>query len=224
MDYSEDLLRKISWQGLCEVPLADIEEVRRVGSRDSRQRTADQTVAAIFWSFDAAAIWNAAARACLAAKGARGNRVSMLSRVALAIADSAAVAAHLKRQCQSSRPAATIRGEALSRLWPRSLEREWCALIERAPSGETPCATCVVSGAAVAVLRSALGGDSIGISLSDPLGVGLTRRFLTLSEMLQEAEDARVWAGLHFRSTVVESTELGLQLGEMAARSPGLRQ
>ena len=35
----------------------------------------------------------------------------------------------------------------------------------------------------------------------------------------REAEDARVWAGLQFRSLLVEATELGLRRGEEAARS-----
>jgi hypothetical protein len=47
----------------------DLDEVRRLGSRDSKERTADQTAAAIFWVINTAVPWNAAARATAAAKG-----------------------------------------------------------------------------------------------------------------------------------------------------------
>ena len=45
-----------------------------------------------------------------------------------------------------------------------------------------------------------------------PQGRGVMRRFRSLTQMLQECEDAQVWAGLHLRATAVESTELGLRL------------
>ena len=47
----------------------DLDEVRRLGARDSKERTADQTAAAIFWVINTAVPWNAAARATAAAKG-----------------------------------------------------------------------------------------------------------------------------------------------------------
>jgi hypothetical protein len=42
--------------------------------------------------------------------------------------------------------------------------------------------------------------------------------------MLQECEDAQVWAGLHLRATVVESTELGLRIGKTLASTPASRK
>src|SRR5262245_25467057 len=47
----------------------DLDEVRRLGRRDSTERTADQTAAALFTLTNGGQMWNAAARAAAAAKG-----------------------------------------------------------------------------------------------------------------------------------------------------------
>ena len=190
-----------------------------MGSRLSRERTADQTAAAVFWSGDPVATWSAATLAAFLARGRDGgSRAQALEKVAFAMATSQAAAAPLRHQCGSVTPAAVIRGEVRSRIWVRSADPEWAPLIVGSAGGEAPCRACIAGGAAAAVLRMLLAGDEIGISLADPGGIGMIRRFDTLSQMLQEAEDARVWAGVQFRSLLVESTEMGLRLGEMATR------
>ena len=188
-----------------------------MGARLSRERNADQTAAAIFWSGDPVAIWRAATLAAFLASARDGeSRGNALDAVSFAMATALAAAAPLRHRCGDVRPAAIIRGEIRSRLWIRSADPEWEPLIQGSAGGEAPCQACIAGGAAGAVLRALLQSDEIGISLADYGGIGLTRRFDTVSQMLQEAEDARVWAGLQFRSIVVEATETGLQLGEMA--------
>jgi hypothetical protein len=62
------------------------------------------------------------------------------------------------------------------------------------------------------MLRAMMQGDELEVSVTYPIEYGLTRRFHSITQMLQESEDARMWAGSHLRTTAVESTELGLQL------------
>ena len=82
---------------------------------------------------------------------------------------------------------------------------------------EFPCEPCIAGGATVAVLRGLLGCEHVEVVVAHPQA-GLARRFASLSQMLQESEDARVWAGWHFRSTAVESTERGLRLARKVVR------
>ena len=192
--------------------VAEIHEVMQKGGAQSGCRTADQTAAAIFWALAPLETWWRAVLAVVAAsdpsRKARDRRVAM---AASAMAAAQKAAARMARRTRSPRPAALIRGEAPSRLWPRTTRSAWIPLVEPPPTPEFPCEACVAGGAAVAVLRSLLGGDGPEVVVAHP-HAGLVRTFSTLSHMLQESEDARVWAGWHFRSTAVESTEIGLQL------------
>jgi hypothetical protein len=76
----------------------DLDEVRRLGARDSRERTADQTAAAIFWVIHAIVPWNAAARATEAA----GNLCSTLRRIRITSPVTASTQAPRQRHCSSS--------------------------------------------------------------------------------------------------------------------------
>jgi hypothetical protein len=42
------------------------------------------------------------------------------------------------------------------------------------------------------------------------------RSYTSFSQIEKEMEDARVWAGIHFRSTDEDSTELGRKIGAHA--------
>jgi hypothetical protein len=45
------------------------------------------------------------------------------------------------------------------------------------------------------------------------------RSYSSFSQIEKEMEDARVWAGIHFRSTDEDSTELGRKIGSHAVAS-----
>ena len=153
----------------------------------------------------------AAARAAAREAGGDAHDAEVIvAAVASAIARSQAIARRLREQSWSPRPQALVRGEASSRI--ASPDAQWESLLETPAASETPCAGCLAAGAAAGVLRAFMPRDTLEVSVTYPLERGLTRRFHSLSEMLQESEDARIWAGLHLRATVVESTEMGVRL------------
>jgi len=49
-----------------------------------------------------------------------------------------------------------------------------------------------------------------------PLGLGMMRSYTSLAQIEKEMEDAREFAGIHFRSTNEHSTELGRRVGAHA--------
>jgi hypothetical protein len=87
-------------------------------------------------------------------------------------------------------------------------------LLQTPQDSEAPSTDCLAAGAACGILLAVSPQPAVAVSVTYPAERGLTRRFASLTEMLQESEDARIWAGLHLRATVIESTQVGLLLGE----------
>jgi hypothetical protein len=77
----------------------------------------------------------------------------------------------------------------------------------RHPSGHTR-----LSGSIVKTLQQFVGTDQI--AWTDTNNAGLTRSFSTLSRPIDEIVDARVWAGLHFRT----ADRQGQRIGRAVAR------
>ena len=197
---------------------ADIQEALQWGARDSPVRTGDQTAAAIFWCTSSLFVWSDVARSCVQQSGLGAReRCQALILSGEATAEALRVASRLQRTTHSPRPGEVIRGEAAIIRGRRIRDPQWTPLLGTSQGPDFPCADCLVGGAVAGLLRSLTGCDACRVSISVPFLAGLTRCFESLSLMLQESEDARVWGGVRFRSSVVESTEAGLRLGEAIA-------
>ena len=79
---------------------------------------------------------------------------------------------------------------------------------------EYPCAHCIVAQAVSTVLQSA-GGDVAGeITLASPTAPGVTRKWTRLQDYSDEVSNARIYAGFHYRSTLVRSNTLGIAVAK----------
>ena len=187
----------------------DIEEVRRMGGRRSCGRSGDQTAAAIFWSGHPWIPWCRVARILAARVGMDAG--ALASAIEWRVPDALAIGQQLRSRDHFPRPREWIRGNVHPVNGKRRLDPHWEPLLASRQRYEYPCDGCIVAGMVVALLRSILGTDAAAVVVTAPSDEGITREFETLSHMLQESEDARVWGGLHFRATAVASTELGLR-------------
>ena len=64
-----------------------------------------------------------------------------------------------------------------------------------------PCAHCINSAAGAAVLEAFFGDAGPPFSLTSPTAPGVTRRFSRLSDYVNESIDARVYDGVHYRTS-----------------------
>lgn len=60
------------------------------------------------------------------------------------------------------------------------------------------------------------GSYHVKFSYTAPMDSARCLSYTSFSQIEKEMEDARVWAGIHFRSTDEESTELGRKIGARA--------
>jgi hypothetical protein len=55
-------------------------------------------------------------------------------------------------------------------------------------------------------------------STSSPSAENMTRRWTSVGAFVQEVSDARIYEGIHFRSAVDAGTDMGRQIGALAAQ------
>jgi len=127
----------------------------------------------------------------------------------MAAADALIVSFRIKYQENAWRPITAIRaGNGAAAPAP-----DWESLLITPPHPEFPSAHCMTTGAVAQVLRDLIGSDEVKVGYVYPPGLGMMRNYTSLIQLEKEVEDARVFAGIHFRSTDQSSTELGRRVG-----------
>jgi hypothetical protein len=194
----------------------DLEEVKRLGGRQSTARTADQTAVAIFWSGNEVPHLNAAARAAsVSRKLSPHENARLFALLHMAGADASIAAFRIKYTGNDWRPITAAR----SGYGSIAADPAWEPLLITPPHPEYPSGHCIVTGAFAQVAREVLGSDQVKFDYVYPPPLGTMRSYTSFTQIEKEMEDARVWGGVHFRSTDEDSTELGRKIGSYAAAS-----
>lgn len=189
----------------------EIDEVRRLGARDSKERSADQTAAAIFSLIKPGTLWAAAARAAAAAKGTsviENARTFALMNVAAA--DATITGWTIKRQHPVWRPVAAIRQSG------KDADAGWESLLNTPPHPDYVSGHCINSGASAQVLRSAFNGEGVPFTaIYGSAGSGMTRSFSGFTQAEKEIGNARVWGGIHTRTADDHGEIVGHKVAEL---------
>jgi hypothetical protein len=196
----------------------DFNEVKSVGSLTSTTRTADQTDAAIWWQDHGGALWNRILRG-LAAGLPTADSARLFARVDLAAADAAINCWNDKYYFRFWRPVTAIREAATDGNPDTVADPNWLPLFDPStPAGGAPLVTpgfpdhpsghACVSSATVHTLQEFFGTDKVEFSAFSNKS-GTTRSFDRFSAALNEVIDARVWAGIHFRTADEQGAVIG---------------
>src|SRR5262245_44940945 len=198
----------------------DFNEIKSLGARNSTARTADQTAVAIFWSGNEVPMLNAAARAAAQTKNLSVNdHARLFALLHMAGADATIAVFKIKYSQNYWRPVTAIRNAASTGNDGVAADPNWESLLITPPHPEFPSGHCIVTGANMQVLREFFGSDEVKFSYVAPHGLGTMRSYASFTQIEKEMEDARVWGGIHFRSTDMESSELGRKIGSHAVAS-----
>jgi PAP2 superfamily len=185
----------------------DLLEVRSKGARRESTRTADESEAAIFWNVLTSIPFNNAVRALSVDRKFNViDNARLFALVHMVGADSQIATWYWKYRQNFWRPITAIR---LS-------ESDWDSLIGSPNHPEYPSGHAAYSGAVVALLKALVGDAPMKIELFNPFS-GLTRGYANYSAIGREVINARVWGGIHFRTSDEHADELGRKIGEHAA-------
>jgi hypothetical protein len=194
----------------------EYDELVRVGASVNSTRTDEETQIALFWRASPTALWNPVLRQAVAS---RQFTISETARVTalfyLATADASIACWEAKYFYNFWRPQPAIAMGDLDGNATTVGDAAWRPLVPTPPHPEYPSGHTSNSSAMVAVLSQVF-GDTPGfiIEATSPQNVGFVRHWQTFDEGMQEVIDARVFSGIHFRT----SDKVGARLGRQVAR------
>lgn len=198
---------------------AAFDEVRRLGSADSAERTSDQTQAARFWADGAGTAtppghWNSIA---VAVGRSQGNSLTenarMLAMLNVGLADAGIACWDAKYAFDTWRPVTAIRladadGNPLT-----GAEPAWTPLLPTPMFPEYVSGHSTFSGAAAVILAAFFNADNIPFTSVDDAGLGLSRSFSSFSHAADEAAVSRLFGGIHFGFSNADGLALGRLVG-----------
>jgi hypothetical protein len=192
---------------------ADVNEVKAIGELGSTVRTADQTEAARFWYGTALTFWNrAAATAARQRHTNLSENARLFALLNVALADVSISCWDAKYLYELWRPITSIRLASTDGNPDTVEQADWTPLLATPPFPEYSSGPGSGSGAARSVLTIYCGNDMPVEGTSEGLP-GVVRSWPNFSAAADEANEARIWGGFHFRAAVRDARHQGDAIG-----------
>jgi hypothetical protein len=208
----------------------DFNEVEQLGALDSPFRTPDQTHMAVFWQSNAAATWNGVARRLAEERHLDVTDSALLfGMMDLTAADTQINCWNDKYYWGFWRPMAAIRQADADGNPATTADPDWLPLfvptldpaiagvgppLITPPYPEHPSGHLCFSSSSLHALQAFFGTDEVTFYVTSGRFPGEPRYFNRFSDVIHELIEARIWAGIHFRTADVQ----GALLGERVAR------
>jgi hypothetical protein len=200
---------------------AEFNEVKALGAVNSAVRTPEQTYIARWWQSNPIVSWNAVARDLVGRFDVDiADSARLLAMQNLSSADAAINCWNDKYYWDFWRPWNAIPRAAEDGNPATEPDPTWRALIT-APYPEHPSGHLCNDGAHVRVLRMFF-ADDVGFDVTSRApnpGGPATRHFDSFSGTLAEIIEARIWAGLHYRTGDIQGELLGRSVAEYMAEN-----
>jgi hypothetical protein len=194
----------------------EYDEVKRLGSLASTDRTAAQTDLARFWGSNFAVILNAGLRTIADARVPDvGDKARLFALASLAVADSQIAVYETKYHYNFWRPITAIREGDNDGNPNTDGDPSWVPFIATPPYPDHSSGANNVSGSFLGTLRLFFRTDQLEFALTSPVAGLLTnpRQYQAFSQVEDEIVDLRILQGIHFRT----ADEDGRQQGERIA-------
>lgn len=206
----------------------DFNEVKTMGSQFSAARSSDLTANALFWNAGTASyLWNQVAMQLIEKNNhdrdrdddwrhGRGSTLlenaRILAAIGLSMADAAIACWDAKYEYHYWRPITAIRETADDGNPATTPDSTWVPMFATPGHPEYPSGHSCVSGAASTVLAEEF-GNRAHFTMTSDLMFGYQQAYRSFSDALEAVKNARIFAGIHFRT----ATEVGTALGKTVA-------
>jgi hypothetical protein len=193
---------------------SELNEVKSVGARASTARTSEEALIARFWiGISVVHEWHKLARdAAAAARLDRSDAARLLALVSMAYSDAVIATFDTKFFYKQWRPVTAIREAEKDGNPATTPDTHWLPLAETTfPFPDYISAHCTVATAPLAVIKAVTGDRNIAVE-----GAGTVRRYASLDAFRDECILARVWAGVHTRTSSVVGIQVGTRIAQHA--------
>jgi hypothetical protein len=193
----------------------DYDEVKRLGSANSKERTPHQTLMA---QYRIVPDISSALRTAAEAPGrTQVQNARLFARVYMAGDDASVAMADAKMHYNSWRPITAIRNGDQDGNDATVRDPEWEPLLPTPNFPEHPCGHCIYAGAVATVMAAETGEKpATGVRVSSLItGNSIQQILPSWSQWVQEVSDSRIYAGAHFRF----ANEAGEAMGRAAGKA-----
>jgi hypothetical protein len=198
---------------------ADYNEIKEYGGKTSAKRSPQQTETARFWLMLGPPAYHPLPRQIVGTKQMSVlDSARFMALFAIALTDASIAVFDAKYHYEFWRPITAIRNGDMNGNPATEREATWQPIDNTPMHPEYPCAHCVQSGAATAVIEALLGTTDIPeVSMTSSTAPGVTHRWTNLDAFASEIASARIWAGFHYRFSTRVGTEMGRKIGHYVA-------
>jgi hypothetical protein len=198
----------------------DYNEVKDLGGKKSTTRTAEQTETARFWTVTGPQSWDSLARQLAGAPGrSLIQNARLFALVEMAGADAYISVFDAKYTFNLWRPITAIRNGDTDGNDATTRDAAWEPLLDTPLHPEYPCAHCITSAAARAVLESEFGTGPVSLSMTSSAVPGVTHKWTSIEEWANEVSMARIYGGIHYRNSTVVGKDMGRKIGDLAVKN-----
>lgn len=199
----------------------DFMEVKKVGSKKSEHRSEEQTRMAKFWEATLPPIYHGVVHSVANMPGRDVTQNARLFAAVTRATDDAMIAVfEAKYHYGFWRPITAIRNADIDGNENTLTDPAWVPFIPTPMHPEYPCAHCVVAGTVGAILKAEIGRKASPelwtVSYTDG---GARRNWKSVDDFMQEVSDARIYDGVHYRTSTEVGTAMGLQIGALAVET-----
>ena len=197
---------------------ADLNELKIMGIFSGSKRSPDQSELALFWAGNTPLYWNRiAAQLSTERRLTLTENAHLFALLNVSMGDAGIACWDSKYRYVFWRPITAIRAG----LTPAEAEPTWVPWLDFFPGGtpahpEYPSGHACASGAAAFVLSDAF-GDSTAFTVTSDVRPG-TRSFSSFSSAVAEIADARVFGGIHLRTSCARGDTLGRAVANYVSR------
>ena len=198
----------------------DYNEVRQMGAKASTVRSAEQTDIGTFWEYSLPPIYHGVVRSVAVTPGRDvAQNARLFAAVTQAMDDALISVFEAKYHYNFWRPVTAIRNGDMDGNAATDRDAAWTPLIDAPLHPEYPSGHSILAGALGAVLKAELNGSATPtLTTSSPSAKGASRKWVSVDDFVKEVGDARIYAGIHYRSAVDAGTDMGRQIGDLAAK------
>lgn len=196
----------------------DFNEVKEIGSSSSTTRTKEQTAIAKFWEATLPPIYHGVVHSVAKQLGRTPTQNARLFALVTQATDDAIIAVFdAKYHYSFWRPVTAIRNADMDYNDATQRDASWAAYIPTPMHPEYPCAHCVVAATVGTILKEEVGSAPMPtLTTSSITANGATRSWASIEEFVQEVSNARIYDGVHYRTSTESGNSMGYKIGARA--------
>ena len=194
---------------------SDFEEVKTLGRATGSSRTPEQTVIAFFWTDNTISHWNRiAVSIALDRRSSLSQNARLFALLNVAMADAGVAVWDAKFLYRFWRPFSAIPRADADGNASTAADPAWTPLLTTPNHQEYPSGHGGLSGAAALVLARVFGNRTAFTHGTDTAPFA-PRTHRSFSSAADEANNSRVYGGIHFRSAVRDGRIIGDSVGRL---------